>query len=148
MNTGKNFSEVVDLIKSEDTRYAKNAYYFVRQALDHTLRNRGEDGESRQDENHVSGEELLSGIREYALNQFGPMTFLLLENWNIRSCADFGEIVFNLVEYGVLGKTEHDSREDFRNGYDFKEAFVTPFLPKRQWKPATPLMEERDNRCD
>ncbi len=63
----------------------------------------------------MSGKELLEGIREYALNEFGPMTLALLREWGIHACEDFGNIVFNLVEHGVLAKTEEDTREDFKN---------------------------------
>jgi uncharacterized repeat protein (TIGR04138 family) len=78
---------------------------------------------------HVSGQELLGGIRDYALAQFGPMTQMVFEEWGIKRCEDFGEIVFNMVEIGLLGKTEKDSREDFANGYDFDDAFRKPFRP-------------------
>ena len=79
---------------------------------------------------HVTGQELLGGIREFALQQFGPMAKTLLEEWGVRCCQDFGEIVFNMIEVGWLAKTEKDSRADFSGGYDFDEAFVKPFLPK------------------
>ena len=54
----------------------------------------------------------------------------MFEEWGIHSCADFGEIVFNMVEIGLLAKTENDSREDFKNGYSFEHAFRKPFLPE------------------
>jgi len=34
-----------------------------------------------------------------------------------------------MVEHDLLGKTSEDSREDFKGGYDFAEAFRKPFLP-------------------
>jgi len=126
--TGNNFNEVIDLICREDSRYDKGAYHFMRRALDHTLKQVME-SESIQTGRHVSGQELCDGIREFALEQYGPMAMTLLNNWGIRSTEDFGEIVFNLVEYGVFGKTEKDSREDFKTVFDFEEAFVWPFLP-------------------
>lgn len=123
------FAEAVEQICSEDPRFEKGAYHFVRQGLDHTIKNLktkpGREG------NHVSGQELLSGIREFALEQYGPLTLTVLHSWGVRSCEDFGAIVFNLVEAGVLGKTERDSRQDFADGYDFDEAFVAPFRPRR-----------------
>ncbi len=131
---GKDFSEVVDLIVKEDARYDKGAYFFVRKALDHTLRARQEDrheGASR----HVSGQQLLKGIREYALEQFGPMTIILFSHWGVGKCADFGEIVFNLVEYGVFGKTDDDSKNDFVSGYSFRRAFLVPYLPRAKLNP-------------
>ncbi|MGY8688984.1 MAG: Minf_1886 family protein, partial [Verrucomicrobiales bacterium] len=63
---------------------------------------------------------------------FGPMVMTVFEEWGIHSCADFGEIVFNLIEARVFGKTDDDKKENFVGHYDFEEAFVRPFLPKGQ----------------
>lgn len=131
--SGKDFSEVVQLIVRENTRYPKPAYYFVRKALDHTLKGLKKTP-SKEGGNHVSGPELLEGIRDYALQQYGPMTFTVFENWSLKETADFGEIVFNLVEYGIFGKTEHDDKKDFEEVYDFRDVFLTPFIPKSQLK--------------
>ena len=79
---------------------------------------------------HVSGQELMGGMRQYALETYGPMAKLLLNEWGIRATEDFGEIVFNLVENNLLAKTEKDTREDFAGGYDFDEAFTAPYEPK------------------
>ena len=124
------FEEVIEQIAAQDLRYHREAYFFLREALDHTHRITGKPPKKNQ-VRHVSGQELLDGIREYALQQFGPMTLTLLEEWGIKRCEDFGEIVFNMVESKLLAKTEQDSREDFRNGYDFHDAFRKPFLPSR-----------------
>jgi uncharacterized repeat protein (TIGR04138 family) len=58
----------------------------------------------------------------------------VFEEWNIRHCRDFGEIVFNMVEIGLLAKTEKDTRDDFQNGYDFTDAFRKPFRPQSKLK--------------
>lgn len=121
------FDTTLELILAKDSRYQRDAYFFVKDALDHTQKlvlkeNRGE-------LRHVTGQELLGGIREYALAQFGPMTKMVFAEWGIQRCEDFGEIVFNMVEIGLLGKTDEDRREDFAHGYDFDEAFRKPFLP-------------------
>lgn len=79
---------------------------------------------------HIKGQELLEGLRDYALDRYGPLAWVLLQDWGVRRCEDFGEIVFNLVDCGALGKTEDDSREDFAGGYDFETAFVAPFVPQ------------------
>jgi uncharacterized repeat protein (TIGR04138 family) len=121
------FEQAVDLIRAKDARYDDNAYAFVREALDHTQKNIGKDTRGRI--RHVSGQELLGGIRDYALGQFGPMAMTVFEEWGIRSCQDFGDIVFNMVEIGLLAKTDNDSPADFAGGYDFYEAFRKPFLP-------------------
>ena len=122
-----NFEELLEPILAKDPRYHREAYLFLRESLDHTQKivSKPKKGEIR----HVSGQELLAGIREYALEQFGPMAMTVLEEWGIKSSEDFGEIVFNMVEHGLLAKTEKDSREDFKAGYDFYEAFRRPFLP-------------------
>src|SRR2546426_6895137 len=124
------FEEAVEQIASKDPRYQGDAYFFVREALDHTQKMVGK-VPKKNEVRHVSGQELLDGIREYALQLFGPMTLTVLEEWGIKRCEDFGEIVFNMVETRLLAKTEQDSREDFRNGYDFHDAFRKPFLPSR-----------------
>ncbi|PYK99589.1 MAG: hypothetical protein DME19_08150 [Verrucomicrobia bacterium] len=124
------FEEAVGQIASKDPRYPGDAYFFVREALDHTQKMVGK-VPKKNEVRHVSGQELLDGIREYALQLFGPMTLTVLEEWGIKRCEDFGEIVFNMVETRLLAKTEHDSREDFKRGYDFHEAFRKPFLPSR-----------------
>jgi len=123
----KDFTDVVNSIREQDARFAKGAYYFVRQALDHTLKHFKLDQSANN--HHVTGKELLEGIREFALDQYGPMSKTLLEAWNIKHCRDFGDIVFHLVDAGVLGKTDNDSPEDFAEGYNFQDAFEGPFLP-------------------
>jgi len=128
----KDFGEAVRLIRKEDSRYGAGAYYFVRQALDHTVRKQAEEKPGKR--RHVTGQQLLEGIREYALEQYGPMTLTMFNEWGLRRCEDFGDVVFNLVDYEVLGKTDNDQREDFSAAYDFEEAFAKPFQPRSQWR--------------
>jgi len=130
-----NFDEVVELILAKDPRYARGAYAFVREALDFTQKLIGK--EARGQIRHVTGQELLEGIRQFALQQFGPMAATVFEEWGVRRCEDFGEIVFNMVEIGLLAKTEKDCRADFQNGYDFTEAFHKPFWPQSRLNPET-----------
>lgn len=105
-----------DLV-ARDPRYRPDAYRFVFEALDYTLKSLGRTA------GHVSGRELLEGIRDCALEQFGGLAGLVFDQWGVRSTLDFGEMVFNLVESGLMGKTETDSREDFRNVYEFRDVF-------------------------
>ena len=130
-----NFDEAVEKILAKDVRYSRDAYVFVREALDYTQKLVGK--EARGTIRHVSGQELLDGIRKYALNQFGPMAVTVFEEWGVRNCRDFGEIVFNMVETSLLAKTERDTRDDFQNGYDFTEAFRKPFWPSQKSDPET-----------
>ena len=127
------FEEALDQIVAADPRYHREAYAFVREALDFTQKIVGK--ESSRTSSHVSGQELLAGIRQLALAEFGPMTITVLEEWGIRDCSDFGNLVFNMVETGFLGKTETDSRADFLDGYNFEDAFRKPFLPASKLTP-------------
>ncbi len=129
------FEEALAQIQAKDPRYTRDAYLFVREALDYTQK---AIAKSARRIRHVTGQELLAGIREFALEQFGPMAKTLLEEWGIRHCEDFGEIVFNMIEVGWLAKTDKDTRADFQDGYDFDEAFVKPFLPKSKQTQQVP----------
>jgi uncharacterized repeat protein (TIGR04138 family) len=131
------FEEKIELIRAKDPRYAADAYAFLREALDHTQRAIARDSRGRM--RHVTGQELLGGIRDYALEQFGPMALMVLEEWGIRACPDFGQLVFNMVEFDLLAKTENDTPADFENGYDFHEAFRKPFLPASKQATTPPV---------
>ena len=127
------FSEIVELICKEDGRFDRKAYTFIRQALDSTVKElKKKQPERTEKSQHVSGAELLHGVRTFALDQYGPLAKTVLNGWGISRCSDFGDIVFNLIEYNVFSKTENDRREDFAEVYDFDEAFVKPFAPVRK----------------
>jgi uncharacterized repeat protein (TIGR04138 family) len=123
------FSKVVEEILAEDTRYDARAFAFVREGLDYTLKTLKRSSGTAS--GHVSGQELLEGLRDYTLREFGPMGKMVLNEWGIYKCDDFGQIVFHLVNRGVLGKSENDSPADFQEIWSFEEAFVKPFLPSR-----------------
>jgi len=138
------FEESLNLIEAKDPRYRREAYLFVKEALDHTQRMIGKQNRGRL--RHVTGQELLAGIRDFALAQYGPMAMTLLEEWGIRKCGDFGNIVFNMVDVGWLARTDKDSRADFEAGYDFIEAFRNPFLPASKVAKAEAVsLHARDN---
>ena len=130
-----NFDEALDQILAKDERFHRDAYLFMREALDFTQKLVGRENQGKV--RHVTGQELLDGLRQYALQQFGPMTTTVFEEWGIRNCQDFGEIVFNMVEIGLLAKTDKDTRDDFQNSYDFTEAFRKPFWPQGRLNPET-----------
>ena len=117
---------IADLVAVDD-RYHRDAYLFLRDALEHSQRIlKREVGNKTR---HITGQELLEGIREFALKEYGPMALTVLSEWGIHRAEDFGEIVFNMVEHGILSKTDTDSRKDFQGGYDFEKAFRAPFQP-------------------
>jgi uncharacterized repeat protein (TIGR04138 family) len=120
-------------ILSQDPRYELAAYFFMYEALAYTQKALGRDGpDLAPAQRHVTGQELLNGVREYAAQMFGPLAPTVFRSWRVRSTEDFGEIVFNLVEHGLLGKTERDTREDFAHGFDFDRAFEEPLKAKME----------------
>ena len=127
-----NFDAVLDVILTNDTRYTREAYHFLREALDFTQKQVSK--ENRGSVRHVTGQELLDGLRQFALQQYGPMTATVFEEWGVTNCKDFGELVFNMVESGLLAKTDRDSRDDFQEGYDFTDAFRKPYWPESRIK--------------
>jgi uncharacterized repeat protein (TIGR04138 family) len=120
MERESDFYEKVEKIVEKDPRYKVAAYAFVMLALNYTL--------SKLDkQRHVTGRELLEGIRKFGLAQYGPMTKTVFDYWGVRTTRDFGDMVFNLVENKLLGKTEEDKLEDFDNAYDFEDEFVKKY---------------------
>lgn len=130
------FDQSVSKATSRDPRYAADAYAFLRDALDYTIR--GMQKARAKDVGHVSGPELCNGVRDFAVQQYGPMVPTIFETWGIRSTRDIGEMVFNLIEAGAFSKSDSDRPEDFDNVFDFSDAFVKPFLPARGLKPGSP----------
>ena len=122
-----NFEDVLNKIVEESPRYHRDAYLFLREALEFTQKSVGKT--NRNLVRHITGQELLNGIREYALAVYGPMAITVLQEWGISSCEDFGNMVFLMVENNLLRKTDQDSPADFKNGYNFDEAFRQPFRP-------------------
>jgi uncharacterized repeat protein (TIGR04138 family) len=124
----KSFNEVVGQIIEKDPRYAKEAYIFLKEALEFTIKQKKR-GKSEAG-SHVDAGELLDGFRQLALKEFGPMVMTVFEYWGIAASEDVGQMVFNLIEAGVFGKTESDSVEDFRGALNFHAAFIEPFEPR------------------
>ncbi len=123
-DTWKKLQEVT----KKDNRFSIHAYQFIFESLDFTASKLGKKyNSSREEERHVTGQELSEGIKQYASKKFGFMARIIFEQWGINKSRDFGEIVFNLVESGLMGKTESDSLEDFDNLYDFKVEYDDKF---------------------
>ena len=109
------FTEKIQGVIAEDPRYKADAYEFLMQALAFTQKKLKRQG-------HVTGRELLQGVRDFGLEQYGPMTKVVFLHWGIKGTQDFGEIVFTMVRHGMLGKTEEDSLNDFKDVFDFDQA--------------------------
>ena len=110
---------MLDGLVAKDSRYAKAAYLFVQAGLARAQKMFWEPGKP----GHMSGAQLLEGLRELAIESYGKRAKATLNGWGIFKCEDFGEIVFNLIAAGLLIKQEKDSKADFHGGYDFDTAF-------------------------
>lgn len=113
-------------IKEKNGKYPEKAYLFAFKILKDLAKN----NKNQQKSENIKAANLLITFRNYALNEFGPMTASVLQEWNICSCRDLGNVIFDLVNAGVLEKDETDRIEDFEEIYDFNEAFIHPYLPK------------------
>ena len=112
----ESFLQKIEKVMEAHRQYKFEAYSFVMAALHHAV-------SKLPKARHITGRELLEGIRDYALEQFGPMARTVLNYWGIHATEDFGKIVFALVEVGILRKQPEDKIEDFYHVYDFKEVF-------------------------
>ncbi len=107
------FWDAVFEIRRRDSRYSEDAYAFVMDALEHTITRMGE-------RRHVSARELLVGMCAHAKDRFGLMAWTVLYRWGVKTTADVGAIVFQLVESSVLSRREEDSREEFDDVFDLQ----------------------------
>ncbi|MEM7626379.1 MAG: Minf_1886 family protein [Planctomycetota bacterium] len=126
-------AELAQAVKS--TRYPLDAFVFVQRGLDFTVRRQhGElpDDHDFDDEDqpsrHVTGRMLCEGLRDFALQQYGLLAGTVLRRWRVTRCEDFGNIVFAMVDAGMMHKTEDDSIEDFQGLFSFRDAFGTASL--------------------
>ena len=107
------FADVV----SKDSRYHPRAYALLMDCI----RYLGEEGK------HMSASDILDEFRNRALDQYGPMTYMVLTEWGLACCEDIGEMMLNLAEFHRVKKDEDDTPESFVGGYDFREAFQDPY---------------------
>jgi uncharacterized repeat protein (TIGR04138 family) len=113
--------DIVARIVEGDPRYQIGAYEFLMEAVDRALPRESRTG--KPIDRHISAKQLLDVLRAYALLRFAKDAKRRLNEWGIKSCEDFGEIVFSMVGAGLLGKQPSDRKEDFQGGYSFDEAF-------------------------
>ena len=112
--------EKIEKIAEASGRYRPPAFLFVFRCLEHCRRTLGRVG-------HVTGQELLGAARDVAMSEFGPMAKSVLNEWGIETTEDIGRLVFLMVDEQILSKTEEDSLDDFRDGFDFETEFVRKY---------------------
>src|SRR5690606_20989136 len=108
--------DILARLRERDPRFHAKAYFFVLSALQSVV-------DGLQPPRHISGHELAEGVRDLAIDRYGPLARTVLEHWGIHATDDIGHIVFALVEFGVLVKQDNDRLEDFRRVFDFEDAF-------------------------
>ncbi|OGW82336.1 MAG: hypothetical protein A3G33_11575 [Omnitrophica bacterium RIFCSPLOWO2_12_FULL_44_17] len=116
MDTPEQMLQKIHSLLEKNPKYKLEAYSFALSALHYTM-------QKINPLRHITGQEFCKGIRAYALDQFGPMVCSVFEYWGITGTIDFGNIVFAMVDLGLMRKTEEDSINDFKDVYDFKKAF-------------------------
>jgi len=115
-----------------DGRFSVEAFRFLFESLDDAVKLAGKQNAEGL-ERHVTGQEVLLGMRAHAQRAFGPLAAEVWRSWGLRTSLDWGRIVFLLVDAGLLARREEDSIDDFRTGFDFEHAFVEQYevtIPK------------------
>ncbi len=115
---------VMERIRLRESRYDERAYLFTLAALEYVQ-------QKLPERRHLAGRELAVGCKDLALARYGVLARTVLEHWGIRTSADFGEIVFTLVDTGLLMSQPQDNKDDFIGVFDFQEAFDRAY----PWKP-------------
>lgn len=107
---------IMDQIRLREPRFHEHAYLFVLAALEFC--------QTRLTERrHITGRELATACRDLALERYGVMARLVLDHWGVRRTADIGDIVFALVDLGLLISQSTDTRDEFLDVFEFEEAF-------------------------
>jgi len=124
MSRNAQVTEAVDALVRRTQRFSAEAYYFTLEALSYTLQRMAKKGRK----GHISGGELLEGIRDFARTRYGFLGRTVFESWGLKSSADFGDLVFDLADAELLAKQESDKKTDFEGGFEFAEAFEGVFI--------------------
>ncbi|MBT8479568.1 MAG: hypothetical protein KJO06_11660 [Gemmatimonadetes bacterium] len=112
--------ETLGQLQRRNPRFAVEAYLFVLGGLHEKLA-------ALECPRHISGSELAEAVRDLAIDRFGLLARVVLEHWGVHSTEDIGEIVFLLVDHGVLTKEDTDRREDFADVFSFEEVFESEY---------------------
>jgi uncharacterized repeat protein (TIGR04138 family) len=122
------FQLAVHEVCRKDSRFSPQAYGFLCEALEHTSKTLDR---AEGDDRHVTGQELMQGWRDLAVQQFGPMAWFVMCEWGVLSSENVGAMVYNFIEIGYFRKNETDSIHDFSDGVDLEAALKKPFTPAR-----------------
>jgi len=107
----------------EDGRYPLSAFSLLHDGLRRAVKHTYGDEAGGEEPQHVSGRQLCEALRDESIERWGLLARTVLARWNIHATVDFGNMVYLLIDHGLMRKTEQDSLEDFRDVYDFDSAF-------------------------
>ena len=116
-------SKPMEQVVLEDGRYPPEAFGLLHEGLAKAVQGIHGDAARGEGQRHVSGRQLCEALRDLAVERWGMLAKTVLNRWNIRKTVDFGNMVYLLVENNFMRKTEEDSLDDFRDIYDFDDAF-------------------------
>jgi len=119
----RDLRQMVRKLALKDGRFAPDAFEFLFESLEPAVQRAGK-GEAQGSDRHITGQELVVGLRQEAQRLFGPLAAHVWRTWGVHRTLDWGHIVFLLVEEGLLNRRDSDSIDDFREGFDFDEFFV------------------------
>ena len=108
----------------EDGRYPPEAFAFLHDGLAKAVKDVHGEKAAPEGQRHVTGRELCLAMRDLAIERWGLLAPTVLKKWNIRETIDFGNMVYLLIEHNFMRKTEEDSIEDFRDVFEFSQAFA------------------------
>ena len=125
MSLNEEIALIWPMLREKGLPYPPKAYALVQRGLRHAVQQMFDEGgvERMEGDRHISGQELCFGIRDMAMDEFGPLAKTVLNSWGVYHTEDFGEMVAAMVETGLLRMSERDSMDDFAGVYDFDEAF-------------------------
>ncbi len=118
---GESLRETIEAIRRTDARFAADAYVLVLDAVQEAVAMRGRPG-------HVHARDVVAALVRLVRARLGVMGWTVLESWGVRTTGDVGDIVFHLVEAGVLARREEDRREDFDDQLDLRHALETTYF--------------------
>ncbi len=121
MQAFRHLEEAVERVLERHPEYHSEAYTLVHLALGVTV-------ERLAKPHHLSARELYLGCCAYAIGEYGPLAGETLAHWGVTKSADFGAIVYNLIEVGIFARQKEDSQSEFNDLPPLDLLLSEPFL--------------------
>ena len=102
-------TEKINEILSGDRTYSREAYLLITGCV---LRGR-----------HARAREILEILRTRVREEYGGFASMVLEGWGLRHARDVGEVVYRLIDAGILCAAEDDRQEEFDIDFELAPSF-------------------------